>query len=146
MAAGNHRYFSLPDDWNRRIADVAEHGLRRLNWAESGPSPRRISATRLTDSRPKSLFGGSADPHRTFGPVQGFTSLDQRPDAESAKGAGAAGIKNFRAAVETIRSNQGTGGISSRPSRSTGKSLILIQGLHPYPNPRRERRSHMKIF
>jgi hypothetical protein len=34
-----------PDGWSRRLADVADSGLGRLNWAESAPTPAALGTT-----------------------------------------------------------------------------------------------------
>ena len=37
----------IPAGWSRRIADVAETGLGRLDWAESGPKARALVRTEV---------------------------------------------------------------------------------------------------
>ena len=89
----------------------------------------------VSDSSPENPSGAAPTHTKPSAQHKVYKSSFERPDEVSEKGAGPAGIKNLRAAVETIRSNQGTGGISGRPSGSTGKSLILIDGLIPIPIP-----------
>src|ERR1700722_12996970 len=37
--SSNDRNLRTGDGWSRRLADIADRGSRRLNWAESGPTP-----------------------------------------------------------------------------------------------------------
>jgi hypothetical protein len=52
---------------NRRIADVADHGLGRLDWADSGPSRPRCNGKNAHGAGFAGRFGErvKSDPKRT---------------------------------------------------------------------------------
>jgi hypothetical protein len=42
------RSLRSPDGWSRRLADVADSGLGRLNWADSAPKLREVTWSKLS--------------------------------------------------------------------------------------------------
>ena len=67
ISSENGRYFSTAAGRSRRIADVADHGLGRLNWADSGPS--FLASETSADGRPHGHDGRGAR-----GPTKGLAA------------------------------------------------------------------------
>ena len=64
---GNDRYLRTAAGRSRRIADVADHGLGRLNWADSGPS--FLASETSADGQPHGHDGRGAR-----GPTKGLAA------------------------------------------------------------------------
>jgi hypothetical protein len=57
---GSDRYLRIPPGWCRREADMADRGLRRLNWADRSFPGQRRNAQSACESGPSLHLLGAA--------------------------------------------------------------------------------------
>jgi hypothetical protein len=93
--SGNDRDLREADDWSRRLADITDPGLGRLNWADSGRSRMnlvRVANRRMPMEQTRYPFGLSHEAARLSGRMRTARLAPAKNATRSGRPSGGEGV------------------------------------------------------